>query len=97
MIKRLLLIVVLGVSLSGCFMAPLALIGPASSGFSTASLIQSGISTGANYVVKKSTGKTISEHVFDTIDPEIIKQSYAPNSKVLTTVVVQTPVQLKSK
>ena len=63
MIKRLLLIVVLGVSVSGCFMAPLALIGPATSGFSTASLIQSGISTGANYVVKKSTGKTITEHV----------------------------------
>ena len=78
-------------------MAPLALIGPATSGFSTASLIQTGISTGANYVVKKSTGKTISEHVFDTIDPEIIKQSYAPNSKVLTTVVVQTPAQPRSK
>ena len=93
MIKRLLLIVVLGVSLSGCFMAPLALIGPASSGFSTASLIQSGISTGANYVVKKSTGKTITEHVFDSINQEIIKQSYAPNSKVLTTVVMQTPDQ----
>ena len=93
MIKRLLLLVVLGVSLSGCFMAPLALIGPASSGFSTASLIQSGISTGANYVVKKSTGKTITEHVFDSINPETIKQSYAPNSKVLNTVVAQTPVQ----
>jgi len=97
MIKRLLLIVVLGVSLSGCFMAPLALIGPASSGFSTASLIQSGISTGANYVVKKSTGKTITEHVFDSINPETIKQSYAPNSKVSTTLVVQTPAQPKSK
>ena len=97
MIKRLLLIVVLGVSVSGCFMAPLALIGPATSGFSTASLIQSGISTGANYVVKKSTGKTITEHVLDTINLETIKQSYAHNDKVLTTVVVQTPVQLKSK
>ena len=97
MIKRLLLIVVLGVSLSGCFMAPLALIGPASSGFSTASLIQSGISTGANYIVKKSTGKTITEHVFDSINPETIKQSYTPNSKVLTTVVVQTPAQPRSK
>ena len=97
MIKRLLLIVVLGVSLSGCFMAPLALIGPASSGFSTASLIQSGISTGANYVVKKSTGKTITEHVLDTINQETIKQSYAPNNKVLTAVVAQTPIQLKSK
>ena len=97
MIKRLLLIVVLGVSLSGCFMAPLALIGPASSGFSTASLIQSGISTGANYVVKKSTGKTITEHVLDSINPETIKQSYALNNKVLTAVVAQTPIQLKSK
>ena len=97
MIKRLLLIVVLGVSLSGCFMAPLALIGPATSGFSTASLIQSGISTGANYVVKKSTGKTITEHVFDSINPETIKQSYAAKRKVLTTIVAQTPVQPKSK
>ena len=78
-------------------MAPLALIGPASSGFSTASLIQSGISTGANYVVKKSTGKTITEHVLHSINPGAIKQSYTPNNKVLTTVVVQTPVQLKSK
>ena len=33
MIKRLLLIVTLGVCLSGCFMAPLALIGPATSGY----------------------------------------------------------------
>ena len=97
MIKRLLLIVILGVSVSGCFMAPLALIGPAASGFSTASLIQSGISTGANYVVKKSTGKTITEHVLDSINLETIKQSYAPNSKVLTTIVAQTPAQPKSK
>ena len=58
MIKRLLLIAVLGVTVSGCFMAPLALVGPATSGFSTASLIQAGVSQGANYVVKKRTGKT---------------------------------------
>ena len=58
MIKRLFLIVAVGVTVSGCFMAPLALIGPASSGFSTASIIQSGVTTGANYVVKRSTGKT---------------------------------------
>ena len=87
MIKRLLAIAVLGVTLSGCFMAPLALIGPAASGFSTASLIQSGVSTGANYMVKKSTGKTISEHVMQSLKGDIIKQSYAPKenepSKIL--------------
>ena len=62
MIKKLLLIGALGVTLSGCFMAPLALLSPAASGFSTASLIQSGISSGANYMVKKSTGKSPLEH-----------------------------------
>jgi len=78
MIKRLLVIAVLGVGLSGCFMAPMALIGPATSGFSTASIIQSGVTTGANYMVKKSTGKTISEHVRQSLKGDIISQSYAP-------------------
>ena len=74
MIKRLFLIVALGVIVSGCFMAPLALLGPATSGFSTASVIQSGFTTGANYVVKKSTGKTIAEHAITIIDREDIYQ-----------------------
>ena len=78
MFKRLLAIAVLGVTVSGCFMAPLAFVGPAASGFSTASLIQSGVTTGANYVVQKSTGKTISEHVFQSLGKDALKQSYAP-------------------
>ena len=58
-------------------MAPLALIGPASSGFSTASIIQSGVTTGANYVVKRSTGKTIAEHALAIINREdIYKQTF---------------------
>ena len=82
MIKRLLLLVSLGLFLSGCFMAPMAFIGPATSGFSTASLIQSGISTGANYVVKKRTGKTIAEHAYSSLNKDIMQQSYLPtNSK----------------
>ena len=76
MIKRLLLIATLGVALTGCFMAPLALIGPVSSGFSTASLIQTGVTTGANYVVKRSTGRTIGEHAIDAITKDIYKQSF---------------------
>ena len=82
MIKRLLLIVALGVSISGCFMAPLALIGPATSGFSTASIIQSGVSTGASYMVKKSTGKTIGEHALDTINKDIFQHTYLPKNNV---------------
>ena len=83
MIKRLLLIVALGVTVSGCFMAPLALIGPATSGFSTASLIQSGVTTGANYMVKKSTGKTITEHALIAINSGVVEQTYLPQSEVI--------------
>ena len=79
MIKKLFLIATLGVTVSGCFMAPLAFIGPATSGFSTASIMQSGISAGANYMVKKSTGKTISEHALAVINTkDIYQQSYFP-------------------
>ena len=78
MIKRLLLIAGLGVILSGCFMAPMALIGPATSGFSTASLIQSSVTTGANYVVKQSTGKTITEHAISSINKDVLQQTYLP-------------------
>ena len=78
MIKRLLLVVTLGVMVSGCFMAPIALIGPATSGFSTASIIQASVSSGANYMVKKSTGKTIGEHAVDVINTETLQQTYFP-------------------
>ena len=78
MIKRLALIIVLGMTVSGCFMVPLALIGPATSGYSTASLIQAGVSTGANYMVKKSTGKTIGEHAFDALSRDALRQTYLP-------------------
>jgi len=81
MFKRIIILVTLGVTLSGCFMAPMALIGPAASGFSTASIIQSGISSGANYMIKKSTGKTMSEHALDVIKKDVLLQSYLPEKK----------------
>ena len=78
MIKRLCALIVLGVMMSGCFMAPLALVGPAASGFSTASLVQSGIGATGNYLIKQGTGKTVSEHVIDVLDIEVMQQSYFP-------------------
>ena len=81
MIKRLVLIIVLGITVSGCFMAPLALIGPVTSGYSTASLIQAGVSTGANYMVKKSTGKTMGEHAIEAINKDILQQTYFPKNQ----------------
>ena len=93
MIKTLLVLIALGVMISGCFMVPMAFVGPAVSGFSTASLAQSAVTTGSSYMVKKSTGKTITEHAFDTINPDILKQSYIPKEKENFT----TLIFLKSK
>ena len=81
MIRRLLVIAVLGVTVSGCFMAPIAFIGPVTSGFSTASIIQTGVSTGANFMVKKSTGKTISEHAMEALNKDVLEQAYLPQEK----------------
>jgi hypothetical protein len=86
MIKRLLILTGLGLMLSGCFMAPMALIGPATSGFTTASLVQSGVSSTANYLVKKNTGKTITQHALDKIvNDDLLKQSFS------TTRIINTP------
>ena len=82
MIKKLLVFTMLGVVLSGCFMVPMAFIGPAVSGFSTASIAQSAVTTGASYMVKKNTGKTIAEHAYKAIggDVNAVKQSYFPEN-----------------
>ena len=79
--KRILLISVVGLLMSGCYMVPLAFIGPASSGFTTASIVQSAIATTANHMVKKTTGKTFSEHAADTIDMDKISLGYFPSNK----------------
>ena len=81
MIRRLIVVTTLGVMLSGCYMVPMAFVGPAVSGFSTASLIQSGVTTTASYVVKKSTGKTIAEHALSTIRDDILIQTYFPKNE----------------
>ena len=76
--------VALGVTLSGCYMAPMAFIGPASSGFTSASLVQSGFTTTANFMVKKSTGKSFSEHAVDAITKDILQQTYLPKDNLFT-------------
>ena len=96
MINRLFLLTTLGVLLSGCFMIPMAFVGPAVSGFSTASIAQSAVTTGASYIVKKSTGKTITEHAYEAVggDISVIKQSYFPQNNVTTLILPESkPIQ----
>ena len=88
MIQRLLVLATLSVMLSGCFMVPMALVGPAVSGFSTASIAQSVVTSGASYMVKKSTGKTIAEHALDAIGGDIVEQqAYFPKNTATTLIV----------
>ena len=79
--KRILLISVVGLLMSGCYMVPLAFIGPATSGFTTTSIMQAAVTSSANHMVKKTTGKTFSEHVIDSIDMDKISLGYFPSNK----------------
>ena len=79
--KKILLISVMGLLVSGCYMVPLAFIGPATSGFTTSSMMQAAISSSANHMIKKTTGKTFSEHAFDAINMDDISLGYFPSNK----------------
>ena len=68
--KKTLLMFFIMVSLSGCYMAPLAFMGPVTSGFSTVSIVQSAVTTTASNVIKKNTGKSINEHILDVLKDE---------------------------
>ena len=81
MIKKLLLISTMGLFVSGCYMVPLAFIGPATSGFTATSVMQAAISTTANHMVKKTTGKSFSEHAFDAINMDDVTLGYFPVNK----------------
>ena len=81
MIKKLLVVSALGLFVSGCYMVPLAFIGPATSGFTTTSMMQAAITTTANQMVKKTTGKTFSELAFDAINMDDITLGYFPVNK----------------
>ena len=82
MLKKLAVTSAMLVMLSGCYMVPMALVGPASTGFSTASIIQSTITTSANYMVKKSTGKTITEHAMEVLSADEMQQTYFPKENI---------------
>ena len=88
MIKKLLVLIAGGFMLSGCIIiTPIALVGPATQGFSTASIVQTGLTQTANFVVKEKTGKTINGHAWSVVEKKLInptvrqvilKQAYFP-------------------
>ena len=76
MLKKLLLLSAVGIMMSGCILiTPIALIGPATSGFTTASIAQSAITQYGNYLVKINTGKTVPQHAWGAIENRIVKNT----------------------
>ena len=65
--KKILLLLVSFVFLSGCFQS-IALLGPAIGGASTGKIYQAGLSYGTNMIMFQATGKTTTEHILDILN-----------------------------
>ena len=65
--KKILLLLVCFVFLSGCFQS-IALLGPAIGGASTGKIYQAGLSYGTNVIMFQATGKTTTEHMLDILN-----------------------------
>ena len=65
--KKILLLLVCFVFLSGCFHS-IVLLGPAIGGASTGKIYQAGLSYGTNMIMLQATGKTTTEHMLDILN-----------------------------
>ena len=65
--KKILLLLVSFVFLSGCFQS-IVYLTPAITGASTGKLYQAGLSYGTNMIMFQATGKTTSEHMLDILN-----------------------------
>ena len=65
--KKILLLLVSFVFLSGCFQS-MALLGPVIGGASTGKIYQAGLSYGTNMIMLQATGKTTTEHMLDILN-----------------------------
>ena len=65
--KKILLLLVSFIFLSGCFQS-IALLGPAIGGASTGKVYQAALSYGTNVIMLQATGKTTTEHMFDILN-----------------------------
>ena len=65
--KKILLLLVCFVFLSGCFQS-IAFLGPAITGASTGKIYQAALSYGTNVIMLQATGKTTTEHMLDILN-----------------------------
>ena len=65
--KKILLLLMCFIFLSGCFQS-IVYLAPAITGASTGKLYQAGLSYGTNMIVEEITGKTASEHMLGILN-----------------------------
>ena len=65
--KKILLLLMCFIFLSGCFQS-MVFLTPAITGASTGKLYQAGLSYGTNMIMLQATGKTTTEHMFDILN-----------------------------
>ena len=65
--KKILLLLMCFIFLSGCFQS-MALLGPIIGGASTGKMYQAGLSYGTNMIMLQATGKTTTEHMLDILN-----------------------------
>ena len=74
--NRVLILLVFGLLLSGCYSSSLTMVGPAT-GVASGKVTETALSSSLNYAVKKQTGKTATEHILSERQNRKIAQTKA--------------------
>ena len=74
--NRILILLILGLFLTGCYSSSLTMVGPAT-GVASGKVGESAVSSSLNYVVKKQTGKSATEHILSESQNKKIVQTKA--------------------
>ena len=72
--SRILILLILGLFLTGCYSSALTMVGPAT-GVASGKIGESALSSSLNYAVKKQTGKSATEHILSESQNKKIAQT----------------------
>lgn len=95
--KKVFLFIFLGIITSGCYQSSLTMMGPAA-GASQGRMLQSSLTSAANYAIKQKTGKSTFEHIFQREKDKIAEKVAHVEKKVLeTSLSTKKKISEKSK
>ena len=74
--NRILILLILGLFLTGCYSSSLTMVGPAT-GVASGKIGESAVSSSLNYAVKKQTGKSATEHILSESQNKTVEKQKA--------------------